>query len=200
MGSPAKAGRLASRILSAAAALFIAASMLAPLPALPVSGTSGAEAAYAEYMQFGDLITTEKEGENGSEQVEISGGKSLAEGVINGVLRPVTTMMLIASILIFGWRTAYIAIFPMMAGIDPLKMLEDGRYKGATNAARRSTGRNSKSASGSHSKQATASQALAQEAKGMLVGLTIAFAVWSILQLMMLIAVAVISQGGAMVG
>ena len=180
------------KVISLFITVMMGLSVLAPAPFIPAiqSSVCGAETAQAEYMEFGNLIEEDKEG-----NVQVSGGQNLVQSVIDGVLRPLTTIMLIAAILMFGWRTAYLAIFPLIAGIDPLNMLSDARYtgvKGGGNSSRYGKG----GGKGKSQRIASADKALKQEAAGMLKGLIIALAVWSILQIMMLIAVLVIGAGG----
>lgn len=56
---------------------------------------------------------------------------SLLTGMINIIDFAVTYVMLPIALLMMMWRTVYLAIFPMMAQMDPLDLLHSGRYQNA---------------------------------------------------------------------
>lgn len=63
-----------------------------------------------------------------------SGDSGLMKGLISLIDFAVTYIMLPVAILMSMWRTIYLAIFPMMAKIDPLDMMHDGRYQNVKKA------------------------------------------------------------------
>lgn len=68
-------------------------------------------------------------------------GSGLWDGIIK-VIRAVTTDVLLpVGILFVTWRVLYLAMFPMMANIDPLHMLENRRYQRDSNPKSSGSGR-----------------------------------------------------------
>ena len=124
-----------------------------------------------------------------------SSNNSILGGFVDILAMLVNSVLLPVSILVAAWRWIYIAIFPLLAGTDPLDMMSkydgNGKRKGHKGDDQGTT----VNRGAPHAKYGGADphKALLEEVKYFVFYLVIIFAVWLFLQLIMWGVVAVVN-------
>lgn len=175
------------RVLDAVMGILLCLTLAAPL----LGAFAYAEEAWAQgdqqqkqghYMDFNVTNNLEQDLADDNQQrgnTLLNGGIGLIQGIVRAIMLP-------AAILLVAWRVIYLAIFPMLAHIDPLDMLSSPRYGGAGKTGRRG---------GTMTKNdmtAATSKILKGEIKSMIIGLVIVAVVWILIELGIWVAIMVI--------
>ena len=125
---------------------------------------------------------------------------SILQGGVNILEMIVNTLVIPISILVAAWHMIYIAIFPLMAGIDPLNMMSryqahDGKFLKFKRAPLRESGGadNGIPSSIYGSSQPDPHKVLLDEVKHFIIYLLIICCMWVVFQLIMWAVVAIVS-------